>query len=121
MRAERRDRIGRTVRPNVCVRNGVATRALRWDTLLVGRVLLGVGIAGWLAGLGVLLLEAVSSDLDKGGNLIGVSLGLAAVASALGFLGRRRIRLAHEAMVIGLSALGAWFLLLVDALGRDTP
>jgi hypothetical protein len=87
----------------------------------VGRVLLGVGIASWLAGLGVLLLEAASSDLDKGGNLIVASLALAVVASALGFLGRRRIRLAREAMVVGLTALGAWFLLLVYALGRDTP
>jgi hypothetical protein len=87
----------------------------------VGRVLLGVAIASWLAGLGVLLLEAVSSDLDRGGNLIAVSLGLGAIAAALGFLGRRRIRLAREAMVIGLTALGAWFLLLVYALGRDTP
>ena len=87
----------------------------------MGRVLLGVAIASWLAGLGVLLLEAVGSDSDVGTTLILLSLGLAALAAVLGFLARKRIRRAHDAMVVGLAAIGGWFLLLAYALSQDTP
>ncbi len=87
----------------------------------MGRVLLGVAIASLVAGFGVLLLEAVDSDVDRGANLGVLSLGLATAAVVLAFPLRRRIRFAREAMFVALATLGGWFLLLVYALGRDTP
>jgi hypothetical protein len=87
----------------------------------VGRVLFVVAIASWVAGLGVLLLEAVGSDPDTGANLGVLSVVLAAAAIVLGFALRRRSRRARDAMVLGLANIGGWFLLIVYALGRDTP
>ena len=88
---------------------------------LVGRALVAVAVASWLAGLGVLVTELVNDDSDAGANLGVASVCLAAGASVLGFLLRRRVRRAQDAMVLGLAALGGWFLLIVYALGRDTP
>jgi hypothetical protein len=50
-----------------------------------------------------------------------VSLGATAGAVLLGFALRRRAKLARDGMFVGLATLGAWFLLLVYALGQDTP
>jgi hypothetical protein len=87
----------------------------------VGRVPLGVAIAGLVAGLGVLLSEAVSASSDTGANLGLLSLGLAAVVVVVAFPVRNRIRLAREAMFVGLATLGGWLLLFAYALAVDTP
>jgi hypothetical protein len=50
-----------------------------------------------------------------------VSLGAAAGAVLLGLTLRRRAGLARDGMFVGLATLGGWFLLLVYALGQDTP
>ena len=92
-----------------------------WDAAAVGRVLVAVAIASWVAGVGVLITELVHDDSDAGVTLGVASVCLAAGASVLGFLLRGRVRRAREAMFVGLAALGGWFLLIVYALGRDTP
>lgn len=88
----------------------------------MGRIMLGVGILSALAGFGAFALyevEAISSDTSADFGL--VSLGSAVAVAIIGFGVRRRVRLEREAMFVGLATLGAWFLLLVYALSRDTP
>jgi hypothetical protein len=84
--------------------------------------MLGVAILSALSGFGAFALyeaEAISSNTSANFGL--VSLGSALAVAVIGFGIRRRVRLAREAMFVGLATLGAWFLLLVYALGRDTP
>jgi len=88
----------------------------------MGRIVLGVAIASALLGLGSFALdEADSISPNSSADLGLASLGSAAAAALVGFGMRRRIRLAREAMFVGLATLGGWFLVLVYALGQDTP
>jgi hypothetical protein len=89
----------------------------------VGRIVLAVAIAGATAGLASFALyeglEVISSDTSVDMSLI--SLGAAATAVVLGFPLRNRLRAARDGMFVGLATIGGWFLLLVYALGQDTP
>ena len=84
---------------------------------LVGRVLVGVAVASWLCGAGLVLAD----DSNTGANFGVASILLAAGVAVIGFLLRKRVRLAREAMFVGLAALGGWFLVFFYALGNDTP
>ncbi len=64
-------------------------------------------------------LGLIASDTSVDMTL--ASLGAAATAVILGFPLRNRIRLARDGMFVGLASIGAWFLLVVYALGQDTP
>jgi hypothetical protein len=64
-------------------------------------------------------LDAISSETSAGLGL--VSLGAAVASLVAGFPFRPRIRLARDGMFVGLTTLGAWFLILVYALAQDTP
>ena len=89
----------------------------------LGRIVLGLLIVGGAAGLASFALYeglgVISTDTSVDMSL--VSLGAAAGAVLLGFALRRRAGLARDGMFVGLATLGAWFLLLVYALGQDTP
>jgi hypothetical protein len=89
----------------------------------LGRIVLGLAIAGSAAGLASFALYeglgVITSDTSADMGL--VSVGAAAGAVMLGFALRRRADLARDGMFVGLATLGAWFLLVVYALGQDTP
>ena len=89
----------------------------------LGRIVLGLLIVGGAAGLASFALYerlgVITTDTSVDMSL--VSLGAAAGAVLLGFALRRRAGLARDGMFVGLATLGAWFLLLVYALGQDTP
>jgi hypothetical protein len=89
----------------------------------LGRIVLGLAIVGGAAGLASFALDeglgVITTDTSVDMSL--VSLGAAAGAVLLGFALRRRARQAREGMFVGLATLGGWFLLLVYALGQDTP
>lgn len=91
--------------------------------VVAGRVVLGLAVAGGVAGLASFALYeglgVISSDTSVELSL--VSLGGAAGAAIMGFALRRGAGLARDGMFVGLATLGAWFLLLVYALGQDTP
>jgi hypothetical protein len=100
-------------------RHDQRARALR----AVGQIILGAAIAGAAAGLASFALyeglDVISSDASVDMSL--VSPGAAAIAAILGFPLRNRLRSARDGMFVGLATLGGWFLLLVYALGQDTP
>jgi hypothetical protein len=89
----------------------------------LGRIVLGLAIVGGAAGLASFALYeglgVITTDMSVDMSL--VSLGATAGAVLLGFALRRRAKLARDGMFVGLATLGAWFLLLVYALGQDTP
>jgi hypothetical protein len=89
----------------------------------LGRIVLGLAIVGGAAGLASFALYeglgVITTDTSVDMSL--VSLGATAGAVLLGFALRRRAKLARDGMFVGLATLGAWFLLLVYALGQDTP
>jgi hypothetical protein len=89
----------------------------------LGRIVLGLAIVGGAAGLASFALYEglgmITTDTSVDISL--VSLGAAAGAVLLGFALRRRAGHARDGMFVGLATLGAWFLLLVYALGQDTP
>lgn len=89
----------------------------------MGRVVLGLAVVAGVASLASFglyeWLGVISSDTSVELGL--VSLGGAAGAVILGFALRRRAALARDGMFVGLATLGGWFLLLVYALGQDTP
>jgi hypothetical protein len=96
----------------------------RWPLeVVVGRVVLALAIVGGIAGLASFVLyeglDVISSNTSVELGL--VSLGAAGGAAILGFALRRRAALARDGMFVGLATLGAWFLLVVYALGQDTP
>jgi hypothetical protein len=86
----------------------------------MGRIVLGLAIAGSAVGLASLALYfglgVISPETSV--KLILVSLASSAAAVIIGFVLRRRARLAHEGMFVGLATLGAWFLLLVYAFSQ---
>jgi uncharacterized membrane protein (UPF0136 family) len=85
----------------------------------VGFVVLAVAIFSGICGVAFAALyevDAISSNTSA--NVGIVSLGAAGTAVLSGFATRRRWRAAREGMFVGLATLGAWFLLLVYALGR---
>ena len=88
--------------------------------VLMGRLVLGLAIAGGAVGLAALALYfglgVVSPDTAV--SLIFASLATSAAAVITGFALRRRARLAHEGMFFGLATLGAWFLLFVYAFSQ---
>jgi hypothetical protein len=89
----------------------------------MGRIVLVVAIIGGATGLASFALDeglgviSLHTSVDMGF----VSLGAAATAVIIGFPLRTRLRYARDGMFVGLATLGAWFLLLVYALGQDTP
>ena len=89
----------------------------------MGRIVLGLGIAGGAAGLASFALYewlgVISSNTSA--DLALVSLGAAAAAVVVGFGLRDRARLARDGMFVGLATFGGWFLLLFYALSQDTP
>jgi hypothetical protein len=89
----------------------------------MGRIVLGLAIAGGAIGLASFALYEWLGviSVDTSVDLSLVSLAASAAAVIIGFVLRRRARLAHEGMFVGLATLGAWFLLLVYALSQDTP
>jgi hypothetical protein len=88
----------------------------------MGRLLLGVAIVGAVCGVAFEPLDRVGAiSSDTAVNLGLLSVGLAAGVIVIGFVLRARLRLAREAMFVGLATIGAWFLVIVYALGRDTP
>jgi hypothetical protein len=85
-------------------------------------MVVGLGVAGVVAGVASFALDAIDVvSPDTAADLGLISLGAATAAVVIGFVGRRRVRLAREGMVVGLATLGGWFLLLVYALSQDTP
>jgi hypothetical protein len=88
--------------------------------VFMGRIVLGLAIAGAAVGLAGLVLyfglEVISPETSV--KLIFASLAASAAAVILGFVLRRRARLAHEGMFFGLATLGAWFLLFVYAFSQ---
>jgi hypothetical protein len=89
----------------------------------MGRIMLGLGIAGGAAGLASFALYeglgVVSSDTSA--DIALVSLAAAAAAVVVGFGLRHRARFARDGMFVGLATLGGWFLLLFYVLAQDTP
>jgi hypothetical protein len=90
---------------------------------VIGRILLGVAIAGATVGVASFALyewlDVISFDaaFDMGF----ISMGAAAAVVVLGYPLRNRHRVARDGMFVGLATLGGWFLLFVYALGQDTP
>jgi hypothetical protein len=85
----------------------------------VGFVVLAVAILSGICGVAFAALYGVDAiSANTSANVGIVSLGAAATAVLSGFATRRRWRAAREGMFVGLATLGAWFLLLVYALGR---
>jgi hypothetical protein len=86
----------------------------------LGRIVLGLAIVGGAAGLASFALYEglgmITTDTS-----VDMSLGAAAGAVLLEFALRRRAGHARDGMFVGLATLGAWFQLLVYALGQDTP
>lgn len=88
----------------------------------MGRIILAVAIASALLGLASFALDAMDAITPNTAADLGLaSLGSAVAAALMGFALRRRLRLAHEAMFVGLATLGGWFLALMYALSQDTP
>jgi hypothetical protein len=89
----------------------------------LGRIVLGLTIVGGAAGLASFALYeglgVITTDTSVEMSL--ASLGAAAGAVLVGFALRRRAGRARDGVFVGLATLGAWFLLLVYALGQDTP
>lgn len=89
----------------------------------LGRIVFGLAIVGGAAGLASIALSeglgVITTDTAVDMSL--VSIGAAGGAVTLGFALRRRAGLARDGMFVGLATFGAWFLLLVYALGQDTP
>lgn len=87
----------------------------------VGTVLVGVAILGAVCGVASVVPyegDAISSDTLA--ELGVASLYTALAVTLIGFLLRKRVSRARDAMFVALATLGAWFLVLVYALGRDT-
>jgi hypothetical protein len=86
----------------------------------MGRIVLGLAIAGAAVGLAGLALYFGLEVINPGTSvkLTFVSLAASAAAVITGFVLRRRARLAHEGMFFGLATLGAWFLLFVYAFSQ---
>jgi len=86
----------------------------------MGRIVLGLAVPGGAVGLAGLALyfglNVISPETAV--KLILASLAASAAAVVIGFLLRRRARLAHEGMFVGLATLGAWFLLFVLAFSQ---
>ena len=88
----------------------------------MGTVLVGVAILGAVCGVASVVPyegDAISSDTLA--ELGVASLYTALAVTLIGFLLRKRVSRARDAMFVALATLGAWFLVLVYALGRDTP
>jgi hypothetical protein len=81
-------------------------------------VAIGVGLAGVAA---VALSEAGAISSDTSADIVVVSLAATVAIVVVGFVLRRRFRVARDGMFVGLATLGAWFLLLMYALAQDTP
>jgi hypothetical protein len=90
---------------------------------VIGRILLGVAIAGAAVGVASFALyeglEVISTDAAVDMSL--ASTGAAAAAVILGYPLRDRLRWARDGMFVGLATIGGWFLLIAYALGQDTP
>lgn len=87
---------------------------------LMGRIVLGLAIAGGVIGVGGIALSEWLGviSVDTAVDLSFVSVAVSAAAVIFGFVLRRRARLAHEGMFVGLATLGGWFLLLIYGLSQ---
>jgi hypothetical protein len=92
----------------------------------VSVIALVTAIAGGIAGLsGYGLYEAEVIGVDASANLIIASVLFALVAIPIGFAGsrlaqrrRRRAVLGQTAVLLAVGILGAWFVVVIYALGR---
>lgn len=88
----------------------------------MGRILLSIAIASAIVAIGSYgLYEADAIDADTDADIALGTLAATAAVVVVGFVGRRRIRLAREAMFVGLATLGGWVLLFFYAFSQDTP
>jgi hypothetical protein len=100
---------------------------------VVSVVALVVAAVGVVAGLGVFLYEAGALGTKVIGANGAANLGVASILSSLiavpiGFVGWRwaarrgqESGLGKTATLVGVGTFGSWFVLVVYALGRDTP
>jgi hypothetical protein len=88
----------------------------------MGRVVVAVAILGAVLGVAAVAANEVNAiSANTSADIALISLAVTSTAVVAGFAMRRRWRGARDGMYVGLATLGAWFLLLLYALGVDTP